>query len=306
MAQVTLRPISSSNVRDVCKLSVSKAQQNYVASNAQSLAEANFADHAWFRSIYFGEDPVGFVMLSVDPGVWGSVRESTTKQPRNWRTMIWRFMVDARYQGRGIGREAMRQTIAEAKAQKVTTLWTSYLEGEDSPSGFYSKLGFAPTGEIEAGEVLAKITIESPVLDVSDSPVIVDEPSECEIEEIDNHLEKFNQQQVGHLDFQPLQLVLRAQNGELLGGLKAQTGWEWMYVQILWVRPSLHRQGYGSQLIKAAENEAVRRGCRGTCLSTFTFQAPEFYEKLGYQRFGTIPDYPPNQSLMFYSKRLDG
>jgi hypothetical protein len=57
-------------------------------------------------------------------------------------------------------------------------------------------------------------------------------------------------------------------------------------------------------MLLAAEAEALRRGCPGAWLSTFTFQARGFYERLGYSAFGTVDDYPPGHSLIFLSKRL--
>jgi hypothetical protein len=56
----------------------------------------------------------------------------------------------------------------------------------------------------------------------------------------------------------------------------------------------------------AAEAEAVRRRCIGIWLDTFTFQAPSFYQRLGFAVFGTIPAYPPGHSRHFMLKRLSG
>ena len=60
---VSLREITSETVRQITRLSVSPEQQRFVASNAISLAEALFSPNAWYRAIYAGESPAGFVML---------------------------------------------------------------------------------------------------------------------------------------------------------------------------------------------------------------------------------------------------
>ena len=56
------------------------------------------------------------------------------------------------------------------------------------------------------------------------------------------------------------------------------------------------------QLMNDAEREAIRRGCRGAWLDTYSFQARGFYERLGYTIFGTIDNYPPGHSRIFLKK----
>ena len=57
--------------------------------------------------------------------------------------------------------------------------------------------------------------------------------------------------------------------------------------------------------MRRAEDEARRRGCRGIWLDSFTFQAPGFYQRLGYEIFGALDDYPPGDKRCFLRKRLD-
>ncbi len=90
-----------------------------------------------------------------------------------------------------------------------------------------------------------------------------------------------------------------------LGGLKAVAGWGWLHVQVLWVEEGHRGQGFGSRLLEYAELHARDRKCIGACLSSFTFQAPEFYARHGYTCFGQINHYPGNSTLYFMSKRLD-
>jgi GNAT superfamily N-acetyltransferase len=74
------------------------------------------------------------------------------------------------------------------------------------------------------------------------------------------------------------------------------------YVELLFVPESLRRGGLGRRLMRDAEEEAIRRGCRGAWLDTFSFQARGFYERLGYAAFGLIEDYPPGHSRIFLKK----
>jgi GNAT superfamily N-acetyltransferase len=105
---------------------------------------------------------------------------------------------------------------------------------------------------------------------------------------------------------QPRLLVipLRGDDGTLAGGFWGATMFEWMHVGMLFVPESLRGQGVGSALMATAENEAQKRGCRGAFVDTFSFQAGPFYEKLGYTRFGTLQDYPPGHSQLYFSKRF--
>jgi GNAT superfamily N-acetyltransferase len=73
---------------------------------------------------------------------------------------------------------------------------------------------------------------------------------------------------------------------------------------MLWVHESLRGQGFGAQLLAAAEAHAREQACTDAYLSTFDFQAPEFYRTRGYQSFGELADYPRGHSYHFMRKRL--
>ncbi|MFI9616232.1 GNAT family N-acetyltransferase [Streptomyces sp. NPDC052023] len=93
-----------------------------------------------------------------------------------------------------------------------------------------------------------------------------------------------------------------ARDGELLGGL---TGWIWgglCGVEMLWVGADRRRAGWGSKLMRAAEDEAVRRGCTDMIVSSYTFQAPEFYRKLGFREAGRLPGVPGGHEDVYLHK----
>lgn len=101
-----------------------------------------------------------------------------------------------------------------------------------------------------------------------------------------------------------LTLVLRGDDGSVVGGLIGETQWGWLRINILAVAESLRGGGWGRQLVEEAERVAVAAGCHSAWVDTFSFQAPGFYQKLGYQVFGELPDYPTGQTRFFLSKRL--
>ena len=143
---VTLREVTQETVVTICKLKVKPEQEGFVASNALSIAQAHFDPDAWFRAIYADETPIGFVMVDDDI------------QKKEY--FLWRFMIDARYQGMGLGRKALEQVIAYVRTRPgAKELYTSYVPGEGSPRDFYIALGFEETGEEEEGERVMRLTL---------------------------------------------------------------------------------------------------------------------------------------------------
>jgi diamine N-acetyltransferase len=145
--QVTLRKINSDTVRAVTKLEVASAQQGFVASNAISLSEALFSNEAWYRGIYADDELVGFVMLADE-----SLMDEPPTEPN---IGLWRFMIDAKHQRRGIGREAMKLVVEYVRSRPgIRYFYTSYVDEPGGPGPFYLGLGFEPNGEVEDGEVV--------------------------------------------------------------------------------------------------------------------------------------------------------
>ena len=150
--KVGLREVTRDTVRTICDLKVSKEQEQFVASNSISIAEAHFSNEAWFRAVYADETPVGFVMLARVP------REERARLGTHF---LWRFMIDERYQGRGYGRKALESVMQHLKKESnANALHTSCREGKGSPKGFYKKMGFKETGEkLDNGERIMKLKL---------------------------------------------------------------------------------------------------------------------------------------------------
>ena len=101
----------------------------------------------------------------------------------------------------------------------------------------------------------------------------------------------------------PLDILIRNEAGEILGGLISSTYWGWLEVNVLWVAEGLRRLGHGRTLLRMAEAEARARGCSHVMLTTYSFQARGFYEKEGYRVVGEMADYPPG--AVYYWMRKD-
>lgn len=144
-AEITLRDVTSDNVRAVCALAVAPDQEEFVAPNALSMAEYAVTTKAWTRAVYADDEPVGYVLLSDDD-----------EQPRYY---LWRYMIDQRYQGLGFGHRAMELVIEYVRARPAADgLFVSYVPGEGSPESFYKNLGFVDTGKVHGGEVEALLS----------------------------------------------------------------------------------------------------------------------------------------------------
>jgi len=134
--------------------------------------------------------------------------------------------------------------------------------------------------------------------------VVTDTPDPPSREPILPALMAFNEQAVGPAEFRPLGVLAKAVDGKTLGGLTGWTGWQWLFVQLFWLPEELRGAGLGSELLRRAEAEAMRRGCRAAWLDSFSFQAPEFYRRQGYEIFGVLDDYPPGHRRVFLKKTL--
>ena len=113
----------------------------------------------------------------------------------------------------------------------------------------------------------------------------------------------YNTEQVGASNRRGFSIWVRDSQGTIFGGLTAVISWNWLFISRLWVSEELRGQGYGRDLLMAAEQEAVVQGCEHSYLDTFSFQARGFYEGLGYQVFGQLEDFPPGHTRYFLQKR---
>ena len=134
--------------------------------------------------------------------------------------------------------------------------------------------------------------------------VYVEQPGDAEWGTIGQAINEYNRQQTGGYQSQSLCFVLHSSDQEIVGGVIGSTYWDWLYIDLLWVKDELRGGGYGHRLLAAAEQEARQRGCRNAYLDTFSFQAPDFYKQHGYQVFGELEDFPTGHQRYFLTKQL--
>ena len=130
------------------------------------------------------------------------------------------------------------------------------------------------------------------------------EPAEAARAAVLDGLRRHNRQHAVPPDFRPLTLAARNASGELLGGLVGESGWSWLHIDLLWIAVPHRGRGLGRALLRAAEQEALERGCQFAYLDTFDFQARPFYEREGYTVFVVQEDYPPGHKRYYLRKAL--
>ncbi len=143
---LSLREVTKETINSILDLKVAEDQKDLVGDNGNSIALAHFAEKAWFRGIYAGDEPVGFAMLSID-----------REKPEFY---LWRFMIDAAQQKKGYGKRSMELLIEEVSAQpEAKELTLHVMDLPHSAQTFYEDLGFRATGEKEEDELVMSLPL---------------------------------------------------------------------------------------------------------------------------------------------------
>jgi ribosomal protein S18 acetylase RimI-like enzyme len=132
----------------------------------------------------------------------------------------------------------------------------------------------------------------------------LEEPTLSDIEYLEDRLYEFNEEKTGIADGRALALFLRDEERNIVAGVAGHTWGGTCELRQVWVAESLRRRGIGRRLLMEAEAEAVRRGCLQLVLTTHSFQAPRFYEKLGFVVVSRVPEYPRGHTQIVMRKRL--
>jgi ribosomal protein S18 acetylase RimI-like enzyme len=122
---------------------------------------------------------------------------------------------------------------------------------------------------------------------------------------IDDRLGDYNAEHAGVWDPRPLAVLVRdPAGGRVVGGMLGRTSLGLLFIDLVYIPAVLRGRQLGTRMLRMAEEEAVRRGCRGAVLYTINFQAPGFYKRHGWREFGRIPCHPPGTSRVYMTKEL--
>lgn len=102
-----------------------------------------------------------------------------------------------------------------------------------------------------------------------------------------------------------ISVIIKNQENKTVGGIVVSFRWGAMHIETLWIDKTIRNKGWGKKLIETVEKEAIKRKCHLSYTDTYTWQVPKFYEKLGYSVYGKLNDFPKENSLTYYAKRLD-
>jgi diamine N-acetyltransferase len=150
--QVELVELTNDNFIGVMNLEVADNQKKFVAPNSVSMAVCHFSRYATMRGIFYGDEPVGFMMLA-DP--------VSGEEKFNGMYFLWRLMIDKDHQGKGYGEAALKMILEYVRNRPdADYLYSSFEPGEFGPEKFYlEKMGFEKTGKMVGDEVMIRIKL---------------------------------------------------------------------------------------------------------------------------------------------------
>lgn len=118
-------------------------------------------------------------------------------------------------------------------------------------------------------------------------------------------LRRYRNENMGNEETLPLSVVAKDDSGKIIGGVAGRSIYNNFLIEMVWVDESVRGSGLGRQLMLQAEEQAKRRGCLAAQLDTLSFQAPQFYQKLGFEIVGTVPAFPGSPARYFMLKRYE-
>ena len=142
----------------------------------------------------------------------------------------------------------------------------------------------------------------------SDSKLkIIHEMSAEDWQVISTNLRNYNIEQSEGLSTKPgtsIHLTLKSKTGEAIGGIRGRTYYQSLTIDHIWIDERFRKMGYGKDLLLKVEDLAKEDGCVSANTSSYSFQAPHFYEKLGYKTVGVFEGYPEGIKKFFLEKKL--
>jgi len=136
---------------------------------------------------------------------------------------------------------------------------------------------------------------------------IINEMSLEDSQAMSTNLRNFNIEQSKGLSTKPeisINLTLKSETGDVAGGIRSRAFYQSLTIDFLWIDERFRRMGYGTDLMLKVERLAKEEGCISANTMTYSFQAPQFYEKLGYKTVGVFEEYPDNIKKFFLEKKL--
>lgn len=134
--------------------------------------------------------------------------------------------------------------------------------------------------------------------------VVSTTPTPDEVQYLEDRLYEFNSAATGIAGGEWLSILVKDAEGRIVAGICGAVWGGCLEIRQFWVEETRRRQGLGTRLLAAAEQEARRRDCRQVLLSTFSFQAPAFYARHGFEVLAIVDDHPRGHTNLLMRKHL--
>jgi len=134
--------------------------------------------------------------------------------------------------------------------------------------------------------------------------IVSSEPEAGEIQYLEDRLYEFNSSATGITDGELLAIFVKDDDHRIVAGICGNTWGGCAEIRQFWVDETRRNKGLGTRLLKAAEEEARRRGCRQMVLMTFSFQAPHFYARNNFEIVAVVDEHPRGHKNMLLRKQL--
>ncbi|MFW9854433.1 MAG: GNAT family N-acetyltransferase [Candidatus Thorarchaeota archaeon] len=226
--------------------------------------------------------------------------------------VLW---VEESYRNQGFAKALVLEAerIGKEKGYSASQTWTFSFQAP----GFYQRIGYRIVGIFDGYSngiteyvLLKKFEFDEPSLNSFTHAgfSILEDSSEESMSVLHRGLRQYVKKHVGELRKKHpgirINLVLKNSDQQVIGGLHAYTTLRAVHTECLWVDRSSRKLGYGKKLLVAAEKIAKENGCISGLVMVFSFQSPEFFQKLGYEIFGVSDGYPGSIKEHFLIKRF--
>ncbi|MCX7362096.1 MAG: GNAT family N-acetyltransferase [Alphaproteobacteria bacterium] len=139
---------------------------------------------------------------------------------------------------------------------------------------------------------------------MSDYQIVFEQEESASAQLVRDRLDLHNVAATGEPAYYPVHYFLKTARGETMGGLLGGVWGGWLHITYLWVDKTARGKRWATQLMDQAEAYAREHGAHSATLDTHSFQARPFYERRGYEVFGTLDAYPGEHKKFFLRKRL--